>query len=225
MSYLHHMRSSGGGFEENGSAVGDEETLTPHEAYEVERARTIYPQYTDQQQQQENYEFQLKATEPTNDESASTAVFWTPKRKLITAICSIAIVTIAAAVGVSASSKSPSANQQPPTQDVVFEDIPSVGEDTAEPVAVEPAPELISTEIVEDGIIYDFVAQQEVSVEEPQFDLDVVEFKGDLSDFIDADVARFSIDANDESCNSEGALWEFVSITDMFPWESSVSFC
>ncbi|KAK1744886.1 hypothetical protein QTG54_004177, partial [Skeletonema marinoi] len=157
--------------------------------------------------------------------ASSTAIFWTQKRKLIAGISSVALVVVAAVVGVSASSKSSSANQRPLIEDVVITDDvgeapPSIAEDTTEPVAVELAPELITTEIVDDGIIYDFVAQQEVSEEEPKIDLDIVEFKGDLSDFIDADVARFSIDASDEDCNSLGAMWEFETRTDKYPWET-----
>lgn len=220
MSYLHNNRSSVGSFEESGSSIGDEETLTPHEAYEIETPRPVYPSYG--QQQQEDYVSQPSVSQPL---ASSTAIFWTQKRKLIAGISSVALVVVAAVVGVSASSKSSSANQRPLIEDVVITDDvgeapPSIAEDTTEPVAVELAPELITTEIVDDGIIYDFVAQQEVSEEEPKIDLDIVEFKGDLSDFIDADVARFSIDASDEDCNSLGALWEFEIRTDKYPWET-----
>ncbi len=211
MSYLQNNRSSLGSFEEDaGSSVGDEETtFTPQEAYEIEKPSSGYP-YADGQE--ENY-------------GSATAKFWTRKRNLITAVSSIALVIVAAAVGVVVSRKSSPANQQSLTQDVVITDDvgespPSTTGDTAELVAVEPAAELISTEILDDGIIYDFVAQQEVTVEEPDFDLDIVEFKGDLTEFIDADVARFSIDADDESCNKEGARWEFTYTTDSFPWET-----
>eukprot|EP00574_Skeletonema_japonicum_P002750 CAMPEP_0201713148 /NCGR_PEP_ID=MMETSP0593-20130828/60_1 /ASSEMBLY_ACC=CAM_ASM_000672 /TAXON_ID=267983 /ORGANISM="Skeletonema japonicum, Strain CCMP2506" /LENGTH=706 /DNA_ID=CAMNT_0048202239 /DNA_START=76 /DNA_END=2196 /DNA_ORIENTATION=- len=228
MSYLHNHRHNVdvGGFEEAGS-LGDEETLTPQEAYEIERRMT-----SSSSELEQGYRSQPQPHVSRPDESSSTAIFWTRPKKIIAAISSIALVVGAAAVGVSLSNnKSSPATDQSLIEDVVITDDvgeapPSIAEDTAEPVAVEqvavePAPELISTEIVEDGIIYDFVAQQEVTVEEPRFDLDVVEFKGDLSDFIDADVARFSVDASDENCNSQGALWEFESITDMYPWETS----
>lgn len=225
MSYLHNHRSSVGSFEEDaGSSIGDEETLTPHEAYEIERPPTKY-QSNAEQQQQDNY-----VSSQSNGSSASTAKFWTQKRKLITVISSFALVTVVAAVGVVVSRESSPVNEQSLTQDIVITDdvgeaLPSIAGDTAEPVAVETAEELISTqvftEIIDDGIIYDFVAQQEVTVEEPDFNLDIVEFKGDLSDFIDSDVARLSIDADDESCNSEGALFELNYIADNFPWETN----
>ena len=229
MSYLQNYRGSVGSFDEDGSSVGDEETLTPHEAYEIERERTLQqqPPYVEPQQQLEDYDSQPDVPPP--DASSSTAIFWTKPRKLIAGISLIALVVGAAVVGVGLSSKSSSpANRQPLVEDVVIADNvddapPSIAEDTAEPVAVEPAAELISTEIVDDGIIYDFAAQQEVTTEEPKFDLDVVEFKGDLSDFIDTDVARLSVNADDEDCNSEGALWEFEFIVDNFPWEQSWS--
>lgn len=218
MSYLQNHRHNGGGFERAGSASGDEESLTPHEAYEIQRQMTSSSD-SEQDRSQPNI------SQP-DESTSSTAVFWTRPKKLIAAISSIALVAGAAAVGVSLSSKPSPANDQALVEDVVVTDDigeapPSIAEDTAEPVAVEPSPELITTEIVDDGIIYDFVFQQEVTVEEPRFDLDVVEFKGDLSDFIDADLARFSVDASDENCNSQGARWEFESITDMYPWETS----
>ena len=212
MSYLQRCHNSVGSFEEDGQAVNDEVTLTPHEAYEVERVRTSVEQ---RQHQLEDYN--MSESNVSSHQNISTL---TQKKRLITAIFSIALVTIAVSVGASIASKS-STSSVVVIRDNVSPISPSKSENTTVQEAVEPDPDLISTEIVEDGIIYDFVAQQEVHVEEPQFDLEVVEFKGDISDFIYADVARFSIDANDESCNSEGALWEYESITDLFPWETS----
>jgi hypothetical protein len=218
MSYLQKNRSVGSFEGDAGSSMGDEETLTPHEAYEIERQNTRYP---DAEREEENH-----TSQPIG--SASTAHFWTQRRKLITAASSIALVVVAAAVGVVVSTKSSPANQKSLAEDVVITDEvgeapPSISGDTVELVAVEPAPELVSTEIIEDGdgIIYDVVAQQEVTVAEPDFDLDIVEFKGDLTDFIDSNVARFSIDADDESCDAQGALWDFAYTTDAFPWETS----
>ncbi|KAL7459495.1 hypothetical protein ACHAWC_011546 [Mediolabrus comicus] len=228
MSYLQNSSNVGRfqGDDAEGSSVGDVESLTVHEAYEVERPRTTEQRYY--AENQDNYISQSDVV-VSNTAAASTTKFWSKKRKIVATISSVVLVIIAAAVGIALSNKSSPSNQTSLAQDVLVEDAsdapPSIVGDAFDPVveeilAVEPVTELISTEVIDDGIVYDVAAQQEVTTEGPDFDLDIVEFTGDLSDFIDSDLARFSIDADSEDCNNQGALLKLEITTDLYQWEN-----
>lgn len=225
MSYLQNSSSVGRfqGDDAERSSVGDVESLTVHEAYEVERPRT-----TEQRYYAENQDSYISQSDVvvSNAAAASNTKFWSKKRKIIATMSSVVLVIIAAAVGVALSNKSSPSNQTSLAQDVLVEDASdassSIVGDALDPVveeilAVEPVSELISTEVIDDGIVYDVAAQQEVTTEGPDFDLDIVEFTGDLSAFIDA---RFSIDADSEDCNNQGAILKLELTTDLYQWEN-----
>lgn len=228
MSYLQNSINVGRfqGDDAEGSSAGDVESLTVHEAYEVER-----PRMTEQRHYAENQDSYISQSNVvvSNTAAASTTKFWSKKRKIIATMSSVVLVIIAAAVGVALSNKSSPSNQTSLAQDVLVEDAsdapPSIVGDALDPVveeilAVEPVSELISTEVIDDAIVYDVAAQQEVTTERPDFDLDIVEFTGDLSDFIDSDLARLSIDADSEDCNNQGALLKLEITTDLYQWEN-----
>lgn len=208
--------SSLGDAEGGDAEGGDVENLTLQEAYEIERARTAGEGYYAENQYSYN----------TSTNVASTK-FWTPKRKIITAT-TVALVIVATAVGVVLSNKSSPENSlnQISFQDVIEEDDgdgspSSTAEDANEPTAIEPAAELISEEIIDGVVVYDVAAQQEVTVvEEPNVDLEnITVFVGDLSDFIDSDVARVSVEADSAYCNDQGALLGLTMTTDLYQWE------